>query len=801
MYKKMLGINYRFQLILLILWVSLPCFAQANKENIALGSTVSFNWAPNYLYSTDDDDILQLTDGVYATGWVDKAMVGWVRDLPISITIDLGKVQPIGGVSFSTAAGSGGVQWPAAIQMFCSDDAKNWYSLGNLVKMSPSPPKNGRHAFRYTTDELSASGRYLRLTVTVAGVFLFCDEIEVYRGDAKMINQNRGEILTAAMIEQLTLNVAFQRRIEIDRVAADNAIRSSTLPAKQQEQLLARLDDDFAEAVKADPDPKTFKAILPYNDAHARILGVNSIPMQHRVLPKFFAWKKHRFDPLTMNETPLKLTKPKISIEMLKNEVRADALLLTNTTDKPINARIVLRKMNGGQHPNWLSISSLPWVDGTRFIPIAAALPEAPFTDGYQIDIPAGITRKVWFTVDSSKLSPGKDSGEITVVSDTATLRIHFVVRVSKVVMDTPRLSLAMWDYTDRDNFMGITLANRDAAIALMRSHGVDSPWATRTVLPWPNEAAFTPANTLQTPLTFEQFDAWVKRWPGACQYTVFCNVGDTFAGAKMGTAEFNARVSAWANALSQHMKELGIPSQKLWLSLVDEPQTEEKNARITAWAKAISNGTPELTIFVNPIWKKPELVEDQSMFDAADVLSPNILQLLTGTAESMNFYQKRQLAGQTLWFFTSGGSVRQYDPHRYYRLMAWYAFRYNAAGIAFWAFGDNGNSKNSWVEYLNDRYSFSPVFLDSTSATDSIHWQAVREGIEDYEILSMLREATARTTNTKLRQQAMNLFADIDAVLGDKVSQMELTWLNTDDRTQPDVIRQKAISLLEKMR
>lgn len=188
-------------------------------------------------------------------------------------------------------------------------------------------------------------------------------------------------------------------------------------------------------------------------------------------------------------------------------------------------------------------------------------------------------------------------------------------------------------------------------------------------------------------------------------------------------------------------------------------------------------------------------------MFDAADVLSPNILQLLTGTEESMNFYQKRQLAGQTLWFFTSGGSVRQYDPHRYYRLMAWYAFRYNASGIAFWAFGDNGNSKNSWVEYLNDRYSFSPVFLDPTSATDSIHWQAVREGIEDYELLTMLREAAARTTSTNLRQQAMNVFAEIDAVLGDKVSQMELTWLNTDDRTQPDVIRLKAISLLEKMR
>lgn len=801
MFKSSASRNRQWSIILLLILAAIPCFAQLNKDNIALGCAVTFNRAPNYTYSTDENDIRQLTDGQYANGWVDKAMVGWVQDLRVSITIDLGTKQAIGGISFSTAAGSGGVQWPAAIQIFTSDDAKNWYYVTDLVKTNTPPLSTVRQAFRYISNDLSTNGRYLRVTITPSGVFVFCDEIEVYRGNEQMINKPRGEIIDATSLDRLTLNAAFLQRLKIDKDTAAGAIRNSAMSANAKAQLLRQLDADFTEAVKTAPDPGNFKAILPFNDAHARILGMNSIALQKRKLPQLFAWKKHRFDPVTMNELPVKLTSPKISINMLKNEVRSDAFLLSNTGDQPVKALIVLRNMTGGANPDWLQLSLVPWVDNTRFIPIADALPDTPFTNGCQINLPAGMTQLVWVTVDSTKLTPGSDNGEIAVLSDAPTIHIPFSIRVSKVLMPKPRLSLAMWDYTDRDSFGGITLQNRDAAIALMRSHGVDSPWATKNVLPWPTNAEFSAENTLMAPLSFTQFDTWVQRWPGARQYTVFCNVGNVFADAKLGTVEFNARVGAWARALAQHMTAIGLSPRQLWLSLVDEPNTEEKNALITAWARAIRAAAPELTIFVNPIWKHPDLVKDQSMFDSVDILCPNILQLLSSTEAAMQFYEQRQRAGQKLWFFNSGGSVRRYDPHRYYRLMSWFAFRHHASGIAFWAFGDNGSSKNSWDEYLNERYNFSPVFLDPTSVTDSIHWQAVREGIEDYETLSLLREAAATTTSVKLLQQTAALFATIDAVLGDKTSQMELTWDNADDRTQPDDIRIKAISLLEKMR
>ena len=800
MHKTLIGINCRFLIIILVLLATVPLFAQANRENIALGSTVTFSRAPNYHYSTDPDDIHQLTDGAFSTGWMDKAMVGWVRHLRVSITLDLGQVQPIGGISFSTAAGSGGVEWPLAIQMFCSDDAKDWYFAGDLLKMSAAPPPSGYRAFRYATGALQTHGRYLRLTVTASGILIFCDEIEVYRGDATLLAAARGPVHTAEMLDRLTLGVGYQRRLELDKAAATNAVRESTLPEGQQQQWLARLDKDFQQAVNMPPDPLTFKAILPYNDAHARILALNSLTMQRRKLPAFFAWKKHRFDPLTPYETPEKLEKPKMAIEMLKGEQRADAFLLTNTTDQPIDALIVLRGMKGGKNSDWLRVSSVPWVDTAQLIPVAAALPDIPYTGGYRIDIPAGMTRKIWFTVDSSRLSPGRDTGEIRVTSNTATLRIPFAVRVSKVAMQLPRLSLGMWDYTDRDNYIGINLENRDAAIALMRSHGVDSPWATRNVLPWPDTADFSAANALQTPLAFARFDAWIKRWPGARQYIIYCNVGETFAGAIMGTPDFNARVGAWTAALSRHMTELGLPPRQLWLSLVDEPKTDEKNALYTAWARPILAAAPELTLFVNPAWKQPEQAKEQAMFDVADVLCPNIPLFLTGTDEARSFFEQRQRAGKTLWFYSSLGPVRHFDPHRYYRLLAWYAFRHRASGIGFWAFGDNGSWRNSWVDFMNDRYNYSPVYLDQTSVTDSIHWQAVREGIEDFETLAMLRDAAERTPKPELRQQAMKLLATVDAVLGDQATQLKLTWDNANDRTRPDAIRTHAISLLEKM-
>ena len=96
--------------------------AQAEPVNLVLGKPATFNTKPVYSLTTDPNDAVQLTDGKHAgTGpeqvgmWGEKGTVGWTNKSPVVISFDLGSVQAISGVSFNTAAGRAGVNWPLAI--------------------------------------------------------------------------------------------------------------------------------------------------------------------------------------------------------------------------------------------------------------------------------------------------------------------------------------------------------------------------------------------------------------------------------------------------------------------------------------------------------------------------------------------------------------------------------------------------------------------------------------------------------------------------------------------------------------
>ena len=90
------------------------CAAQAPAEftppgpNIALHKPYTMDPLPNYGDCADAADATQLTDGEYTKGyfWVQKTTVGWVHSPPVIVTVDLWQVEPIAGLSYSTAAGA-----------------------------------------------------------------------------------------------------------------------------------------------------------------------------------------------------------------------------------------------------------------------------------------------------------------------------------------------------------------------------------------------------------------------------------------------------------------------------------------------------------------------------------------------------------------------------------------------------------------------------------------------------------------------------------------------------------------------
>ncbi|MDQ3812742.1 MAG: hypothetical protein M3347_02180, partial [Armatimonadota bacterium] len=570
----------------------------------------------------------------------------------------------------------------------------------------------------------------------------------------------------------------------------------------RQAALTARLNAAEQEIEQLTvPDPATFKAVIPLNSTHEKLLAVHGAVLRDRGLPALVAWKRHRYDALSFLAAPDKAPDemPALSVDMMGHEHRADAFLLTNASEAPVTATVRIEGLPGAPRPAWLRLAATPWTDTAQNVPVAAALPDAEYSNGaFRVVLQAGLTHKVWLNVDSATLPVGRYTGAVVVEAARHTLRVPVAIRVSAVRMKRPRLSLGMWDYTDGPGAYGLTEKNIPAAIKLMRSHFVDTPWAQRRSLPWPGAQDFDADGQLQRPLSFDAFDAWVRRWPGARRYFVFASVPDSFADVKMGTPEFTARISAWAKALAQHMRELGLRPQQLGLLLVDEPHREEQDAIIAAWAKAIKSAAPEITLFQDPTWERPDQTKIQEAITLPDIVCPNLAIFYRGGAPVAQYFVARGAAGQQLWFYQCSGPVRLYDPGRYYRLQAWHAFRHGAAGQGFWAFGDTGGVPSSWNEYLTTHTSYAPAFIGEADATDSISWQAVREGVEDYEYLAMLRDAAA-TANAEFKTRAEKLLAEAPAAVIGEYSP-DYDWQQPFDHQAADTYRLKILALLEQM-
>ncbi len=775
-------------------------------ENIALGKPYAWQDAPRYAGCTDPADTTQLTDGKFSDGpeimWLQKSTVGWQDTMPVVVTVDLGAVQPISGAGYSTASDSdNNVAWPNAVFVLTSDDEKSWRKAGDLVRLArPDGTLPPRGHYLYNSEGLQTKGRFVRFVVVPKARYTFCDEVEVYLGpDSLLAAEPKGEVVTdlARLSRVVATNRGIQNRLLEDAKTVHALLAACQLPDAKKAALRARLDALAKAAVTLpDADPDTFTTVFPINSVHAGILAVNSAVLRSGGLPVLSAAKVDRYDYITPL-VPSAPDKPSISIDMLRSEFRADAIALTNASDTPMTVRIQAKGLPGGTCPRWLTVSAIPWTDTTGGVPVATALPKAAVQNGAcVVTLPAGLQTKVWLGVDSASIVPGRYQGKLLIDGGGKSIRVPFSLRVSKVRMNRPRLSLGVWDYS-LDGRFG---KNTNAAIKMMTSHFVDSPWSTNSAIPWPKETDFDASGRLVKAQDFTNLDRWVMTWPDARRYLVFCNVQNwyAFAGAKMGTPEFDARVGSWAKALAGHMRALKLKPQQLGLLLVDEPSTDEQDVQIVAWAKAINAAAPEITLFQDPTWAHPEKTANQQAITLADIVCPEIPGYKRGGAEVAQYYENLRETGHQMWFYQCSGPTKLLDPYRYHRLEAWHAFANGMVGEGFWSFFDTGGAASCWNEYTAPGDCYSQVFIDPKGFTTGIQWEAVREGIEDYETLEMLRDAAYASRDAGFRASALELLKTAPtAVIGNYSDNYR--WNIPTDRSAADVYRSVALRFLDK--
>lgn len=780
-------------------------------QNVALGCSYTLNPIPKYSYCTGSSDATDLTDGVFTntryTFWKQQSTVGWsvaLQSTGAQVTIDLGTDQPIEGLAFHTAAGSAGVNWPTTIAVLVSTDGVNFYDGGELVSLSAEhglPELSGYTIRSYWTDRLATHGRYVCIAA-VAYPYLFCDEIEVYRGRDEMLSQSyQGNPITdlTAYLTSSEQHAMKVRRIVLDAQNVKQQVDATAqLTPAQKSQLDQELTGCIQQAIYDNPS----QIVLPMDPLHAQVYAVQAAVWRAQGVANLSAWAtSSAWDQIVPTDSPLGKSSASINVSMMQNEFRGAAFNLSNASADDLDVSLTFAGLLGGLDPSYVSVQVAEWTDTQSGIPNLAALPDVSFDsvqNAFVIHVPSGMTRQVWLTFHpTGDVSPGTYTGSVVVDGGAVgTVNVPVQLRVSTQTFSTqPSLSLGAFDYTDIVPYREVTASNRDAFIALLHEHFVDTPWGHYGG----TEAAM---RKVLNPTDFSGFDQWIARWPDARQYLIFLSVGTSFGGYQMGTTEFNNVVKTWISAYVAHWRQIGLDPSKVGLYLLDEPDTASEANIVIAWANAIKAAAPEVQIWETMHFANPS--EGAAMDDVCDVLCAQRPPFLAGTDEYRDFVRQQLDAGKTLNFYSSSGPTESYDPYSYYRLQAWTCFQEGATAEFFWSASDQASSdwRTSYPKVLCRNYS--PLFLDPTGVTDGKAMEAIREGVEDYQYLQMLGDRIDQLETAGVQASALadakNLLASSPSTVLGATNATDLLWADAKDRTVADTVRIQILDMLEQL-
>ena len=362
------------------------------------------------------------------------------------------------------------------------------------------------------------------------------------------------------------------------------------------------------------------------------------------------------------------------------------------------------------------------------------------------------------------------------------------------------------WSYTDGDGAYGVTPQNRAAFLQMLREHFVNAPWATGATL---KAFRIDPEKPDRVQLDTKRLDDWLRQWPDARMYFVFLSVAEytdalrrRLGGVALGSDAFRRRVGAWIRAWVAHLKQRGVPPERLGLLLHDEPHEGSDIRSLVAWARAIREAEPRVVIWEDPTYREPWRAP-REVFELSDVLCPNRMMWLSRGDRFARFYRQWQQKGKTLHFYSCSGPAKVLDPYSYYRLQAWHCWQVGAKGSFFWAFGDNGGS-SSWNEYLVRHGPYTPLFLDDRSVVTGKHLEALREGVQDYEYLVLLEravQAARRAGRTGMEvARAERLLQRAASEVMRQPGTGAIRWAEPKDRTAADRVRRHILKAMREL-
>jgi hypothetical protein len=386
------------------------------------------------------------------------------------------------------------------------------------------------------------------------------------------------------------------------------------------------------------------------------------------------------------------------------------------------------------------------WSDDGRF-------PD-PLLEDMSIAVDANRNQPIWVTFPARR--PGTRSGTLIVDCDGVQLRQPFTVRVHDVRIGKPRLWITNWWFSD------------PARLAMLAGHKVEpfSPEYWKLVREFADfMAAYHQNVILVSPFDLIQMSQKDGRW--TFDFARFDKTVKTFiAGGVVGRIEgghlggrasetpwespFLVRVPGAANqpatnaaarafysqflpSLASHLKARG------WDRIYAQHLADEPVAGNAASYREIADLLHEFAPGVRVI----EATQTRDLVGSVNTWVP----ILDHLHRDYDFMRQRQAAGDEIWTYTCCGPGAPY-ANRFIeqallkpRLLHWINFRYGVTGYLHWGF----NCWNTGISPFEETTFTWPagdqwiVYPKDGKLLSSIRLEAMRDGITDYELLSML--------------------------------------------------------------
>lgn len=464
-----------------------------------------------------------------------------------------------------------------------------------------------------------------------------------------------------------------------------------------------------------------------------------------------------------------------------------------------VNAQIVLGSAGTQEDLRFdpLILTGPSKITGTaRFIryTLANGKPEGDILDTIStLDLPAGTNRPAWVQVEvPTNAAPGIHTGTLTARSRTSEVRFPVRIEVLAAALPEPKdwkIHLDLWQHPQAAARWHDVPLWSDEHFALLKPEMIrlaragqktitcsliHEPWGAQTYDWFHSMIEWTKKTDGTWRYDYSVFDRWVtfcseecgmadarihgySMLPWSLTFRYFDEAKRAHVDAKLqpGTPEYDAHWGAFLTDFKQHLRKKG------WLERMRIGMDERPDALMKAGLATLHKYAPEI-LCASAINHPSGLTRD------LDDISPIISH--TGSTPRALLDERRAAGRRTTFYVCTSPPVPNtftFSPPAESEWLPLFAAANGYDGFLRWAY-------HSWVEnpLVSTDFTSWPsgdCFLIYPGNRSSVRWERLRDGIEGFEKIRILREAAAAKGNTAALRSLNEALADFTWERGGK--------------------------------